>query len=126
MALLDFHPWGDCNEAALVEDFVNTAPIPKSLPRNHKKCPISASALFNKGGPDITGAVNMKTIEEFEKHNAEAAAAKAAKRKQKKESKIKKRQGAKSQVVNMVIQELLAAKTPPETVNVTLTLRSLN
>lgn len=68
----------------------------------------------------------MKTIEEFEKHNAEAAAAKAAKRKQKKESKIKKRQGAKSQVVNMVIQELLAAKTPPETVNVTLTLRSLN
>ena len=46
---LDLDPT-PCDEAALVQDFIDTAPKPKPpSKRKRKQCPTSATALFNKG-----------------------------------------------------------------------------
>jgi len=85
--MLDLHPWGDCDENALVEDYVRTNPGRSTgKRRNRKKCPISASNLFNKGGPEITGDKNMQIIHAFEKSNAEVVAKKAEKKKKRTEN----------------------------------------
>ena len=114
VALLDFQPWGDCDESALVNEYLSTVPKPKKKTR--KVCPISASNLFNTGGPEITGAVNMRLIADFEEKKAAEVAEKAERKKQRTHKKVRKREDATTEVANMVIQEMLQAKTPPEQV----------
>ena len=113
VALLDLHPWGDCNEDALVEEYVFSAPGYGKVQRKRRIPANSASVLFNNGGPEITGTANMNTIATFEKEKAEQKAEEAAKKATRTKNKVKKRQDATQAVVNMVIQELLAAKNPP-------------
>ena len=55
----------------------------------------------------------MKAIAAYEKDRAEKAAAKASKKLTRTKKTAKKRQDATMEVVEMVIQELLLAQTPP-------------
>lgn len=114
VALLDLDPWGDCNEAALVEDYVSTAPGHGKIKKKRRLCPAAASVLFNHGGPEITGAANMKAIAAFEKEKAEKLAVAAAKKTIRTRKKVQKRQDSTQAVVNMIIQDMLASKNPPE------------
>ena len=113
VALLDLHPWGDCDENALVEDYISTASVRAKKAKKRKQCPINASVLFNKGGPEITGSVNVRIIEAYEKGKAEAAAAKAEKKKERTNKKIKTREQSTQEVISMVMQLILSEQTPP-------------
>ena len=84
---MDFQPYGDCDEGALVEEFVRTAPTRSKSKKKRKICPIAASSLFNKGGPHITGSVNMKTIKDYEISTAAIKAAKAEKKRKERRKK---------------------------------------
>ena len=86
VALLDLHPWGECDENALVEDYISTASVRVKKAKNRRQCPINASVLFNKGRPEITGEVNMKIIAAYEKEKADVAAEKAEKKKARRSS----------------------------------------
>ena len=55
----------------------------------------------------------MRIIAEFEKEKAEKAVAKAAKKKQRTEKKVKRREDALHDVINMIIQEILDSQDPP-------------
>ena len=111
--MLDLHPWGNCDEAALVKDYISTAPGSKKKKRKRKQCPIDASVLFNNGGPEITGVDNMKTIAEYEQRKALEKAAARVKKVKKAARRRKKRESDADDVVNMVFQEILASQTPP-------------
>lgn len=58
----------------------------------------------------------MMTIKEFENKTAAVKAVKAEKRKKRTQNKVKKRINALSEVVNMVMQEMLTCNTPAEQV----------
>ena len=112
-ALLDFHPWKDLDDDVLIAEYVSTAPNRKKKKQQRKACPINASILFNKGGPEITGSVNMKIIADYEAKKVKAAAEKVAKTKERIEKKVQTREGAMDDVVNMVLQQALLEKNPP-------------
>lgn len=111
-ALLDFMPWKDCNEDALVQNYVDSVPLRKTK-KKRRECPVSASVLFRNGGPEVTGKANMQAIKDYEKAKAAKAAEKIAKKMQRTHKRAEKRQDAVIEVVNMVLQELLLAQTPP-------------
>lgn len=67
-ALLDLYPWGDCDESALVQNYVDSAPFRKKR-KKRRQCPIDASVLFRNNGPHITGEENMKAIREYIIHS---------------------------------------------------------
>lgn len=113
VALLDLHPWGECDENALVEDYISTASVRVKKAKNRRQCPINASVLFNKGGPEITGEVNMKIIAAYEKEKADVAAEKAEKKKARTNKKVQTREISTQEVVDMVIQLILSEQTPP-------------
>ena len=112
VALLDLHPWGNCNEALLVQNYVDSVPLRKR-PKKKRECPISAGVLFRTNGPHMTGEANMKAIATYEKDKAEKDAAKAAKKLTRTKKAAKRRQDATMEVAKMVIQELLLTQTPP-------------
>ena len=112
VALLDLHPWGNCNEASLVQNYVDSVPLRKR-PKKRRECPVAASVLFRTNGPHVTGEANMKTIAAYEKDKADKAAAKDAKKLARTKKSAKRRQDATMDVVKMVIQELLLTQTPP-------------
>ena len=103
---------GDCNEDALVQNYVDSVPFRKSKTKR-RECAIGASVLFRNNGPHVTGSVNMRVIAEYEKEKADLVAAKTARKLKRTQTQAKKRQDATMEVVNMVLQELLAAQEPP-------------
>ena len=112
VALLDLHPYGDCNESYLVENYLSSIPFRKKR-KKRRECPIAANVLFRNNGPHVTGEANMRAIAAYEKDKADKAADKAARKLQRTQKIAKKRQDATMEVVNMVVQQLLQSQTPP-------------
>ena len=95
-----------------MQNYVDSVPLRK-VKKKRRECPVSASVLFRNGGPEVTGKVNMQTIKEYEEAKSVKESEKATKKLQRKQKQAKKRQDAMTEVVNMVLQELLLAQTPP-------------
>ena len=45
VALLDLPPWGNCDEAALVQNYVDSVPVRRKK-QKRRECPIAASVLL--------------------------------------------------------------------------------
>ena len=112
VALLDLHPWGSCNEDALVQNYVDSVPLRKSK-KKRRECPVAASVLFRNNGPHVTGKANMAAIAAYDKAKREEAAAKAARRLATKQKRAHKRQEGTMEVVKLAVQQLLLTQTPP-------------
>lgn len=111
-ALLDLHPWSNCNEESIVQNYVDSAPLRKRK-KKRRQCPIDASVLFRNNGPHITGEANMNAIGVYERNKAEKAAAKEERKLKRTRDRARKRQDATMEVVKMAVQQLLTNQTPP-------------